>query len=372
MTQRTRRRVPAAPLSHALSVLGVFALGVIGSGWLARWLADTPVSYLFLPAGYVAVVLVHELGHAAAGLLLEFRVVCLLMGPARVEWSKAGRVALRLNRRLSLWGGAVGLVPRVHPSGEALGAFRRRMIAVLAGGGGASVAVGAVALGVSFMNRHPAPQPFGDGASWLQFLALSSVVIGLGQAVPIRIGTQRSDGLRILRLLRARPGADQTLLEAIVVANMDGVRPREWPVPESQTFAAITDLPTLMLIYYGLVDRGRHAEAWDVLDLAANGQDGGNGGTWQAVRDLERTYLRAVYCKDDARGLFSADIPNCDPNVSALSLLRTRAALMVARGEVQEAIRCVDSVRHMRSASGTSGLAQFNLSEIDRILASAG
>jgi hypothetical protein len=29
-------------------------------------------------------------------------------------------------------------------------------------------------------------------------------------------------------------------------------------------------------------------------------------------------------------------------------------------------------VRHMRSASGTSGLAQFNLSEIDRILASAG
>lgn len=372
MTHSTRSRAPAAPLFHALSVLGVFALGIIGSGWLARWLAGTPVSYLVVPAGYVVAVLVHEFGHAAAGLLVDFAVVCLLMGPVRVEWSREGRVALRLNRRLSLWGGAVGSVPRVHPSDDRLSTFRRHMVTVLAGGPVASVVAGAVALGMSFTDPHSAPQPFGDGISWLQFLALCSVVVGLGQAVPIRIGSQRSDGLRILRLLRARPGTDQTLLEAIVLANMDGVRPRDWPVPELWSLTAITDLPTLMLVYYALVDRGRHADAWEVLDLATDRREGGSDPTWRAVWDLERTYLRAVYRNDDARGLFSANLPSIDRDVSALSLLRTRAALMVARGEVQEAVRCVDSVRHIRSASSISGLARFNLSEIDRILSSAG
>jgi hypothetical protein len=260
----------------------------------------------------------------------------------------------------------------VHPSNDDLGAFRRRMIAVLAGGPVASVVAGAVALGISFLDRHPAPQPFWDGVSWLQFLALCSLVVGLGQLVPIKVGSQRSDGLRISRLARARPGTDQALLEAIVLANLDGVRPRDWPIPESRRFPGITDLPTLMLIYYALVDRGSHAEAWDVLDLAVDRGDVGTDATWRAVRDLERTYLRAVYRNDDARGLFSADIPSSDPDVSALSLLRTRAALMVARGDVQEAVRSVDSVRSMRTTSGTSGLARFNLSEIDRIVTSAG
>jgi len=373
MTHGTGRQAPTAPPAlHALSVLGVFALCIIASGWLARGLAGTSVSYLVVPAGYVVAVLVHELGHAVGGLAVDFRVVCLLIGPARVEWPRAGRVTLLANRRLSLWGGALGTVPRVHPSADDLGAFRGRMIAVLAGGPVASLVVGAIALAISFVVRHPAPQPFGNGMSWLQFLALCSLVVGLGQVVPLRIGSQRSDGLRVLRLLRSRPGTGPALLEAIVLANLDGVRPREWPVPESGEFAGITDLPTLMLIYYALVDRGRHAEAWDVLDLAVDHGDAGADATWRAVRDLERSYLRAVYRNDEGRGLFSANIPSTDPDLSALSLLRIRAALMVARGDVQEAIRSVDSVRHMRSESGTSGLARFNLSEIDRILASAG
>jgi len=372
MTHGPRRRARTAPAAlHALSVLGVFLVGIIASGWLARALAGSSVSYLVVPAAYVAAVLVHELGHAAGGLMVDFRVVCLLIGPARVEWSRAGRVVLRLNRRLSLWGGALGSVPRVHPSDDGLDTFRRRMVTVLAGGPVGSVVAGAVALGVSLVSRGPVPRPFGNGMSWLQFLALCSLVVGLGQVVPIRIGSQRSDGLRILRLLRARRGADQALLEAIVLANMDGVRPRDWPVPEPERFAAITDLPTLMLIYYAMVDRGCHTEAWDVLDLATDRGDPGGDATWRAVRDLERTYMRAVHRSED-RGLFSADIPSSDPALSALSLLRTRAALMVARGDVQEAVRSVDSVRHMWTASGTSGLARFNLSEIDRIVASAG
>ncbi|MGD8318831.1 MAG: M50 family metallopeptidase [Gemmatimonadota bacterium] len=363
---------PAARILHALSVVSVFTVGIVLSGWLARELAEMNLVYLFLVPAYVTVVLTHEAGHAVAGLAMSFRVAFLYMGPLRVEWPKGRRpMRVELNHRLSLWGGAVVVLPRSYPPGDELGPFRIRMATMFAAGPGASVFGGLIALGLSL--RFPSLQvgSFDSPISWLQLLALMSILIGLAQLVPIRFGDQRSDGLRVLRLLHARPGTNNALLDAMIVANADGVRPRDWPLPAPRTFDEITDLPTLVLIYYALLDRGRPDEAWRVLNLPSEHGKGRSDRTWRVVRDLERTYLRTVYLNGDGSEIPEADLPTRHPRVSALSLVRARAAQMVARGNTMEAVRCADAVRHWRTVPYTSGLTQFNLSELDRILASA-
>ena len=219
----------AARTSHALSVLSVFVVGIVLSAWLARWLDEASLLYLFLIPAYVAVVLTHELGHAIAGLASDFRVAFLYMGPLRVEWPRGRPVRLELNHRLSLWGGAVVVLPRSYPSGDNLGPFRMRMLAMFAAGPGASIVVGLLALGVSLATQTFPRESFGSGLSWLQLLALMSLFVGIGQVIPLKIGDQRSDGLRVLRLLRGRTGTNNALLDAMVVANADGVRPRIGP-----------------------------------------------------------------------------------------------------------------------------------------------
>ena len=89
------------------------------------------------------------------------------------------------------------------------------------------------------------------------------------------------------------------------------------------------------------------------------------------MRDLERAYMRTVYLDEDGSDLPTAAIPTKHPRVSALSLVRARAARLVAQGHVEEAVQCADSVRQLRSVPYTSGLTQFNLSEIDKVLAAA-
>jgi hypothetical protein len=243
------------------------------------------------------------------------------------------------------------------------------MIAMFAAGPGASIVAGLIALRISFVTPSSAGDSFGSGLSWLQLLALMSLFVGIGQVVPLKIGDQRSDGLRVLRLLRGRPGTNNALLDAMVVANADGVRPRDWPLPPTHTFDEIRDLPTPVLIYYALLDRGRPTEAWKVLNLPSDHRRGRSERTWRVVRDLERTYMRTVYLNEDGSDLPVADIPTKHPRVSALSLVRARAARMVASGDAKEALRCADSVRQLRSVPYTSGLTQFNLSEIDKVLA---
>lgn len=368
---RASRGFGAARLSHALSVVGVFAVGIILAGWGARELDSMRFPYLFVVAAYATVVLTHEFGHALAGLLWNFRVAFLYMGPLRVEWRRDGYVQIGLNSRLSLWGGAVVVLPRAHPDGEDFEPFRRSMIALFGAGPAMSVVAGAVVLVLTLV--HPSIQAgsLGGSLSWLQLLGLMSLVVGLGQVIPIRIGDQLSDGLRVLRLMRGRPGTDNALLDAMIVANADGVRPRDWPIPETRTFEDLTDLPTLVLIYYALLDRGRPEEAWRVINLPSEYRKGKSERTWRVVRDLERAYLRTVHFGDDGSELPTADIATRYPRVSTLSLVRARVTRMVADGDLQEALHCADAVRHWRAVPYTSGLTQFNLSEIDNLLATA-
>jgi len=372
MTNGSRpKETLATRTSHALSVLSVFVLGIVLSAWLARWMDEANLLYVFLIPAYVAVVLTHELGHAIAGLASDFRVAFLYMGPLRVEWPRALPVRVELNHRLSLWGGAVVVLPRSYPPGDDLGPFRRRMITMFAAGPGASIVVGLIALGVSFATPMFPRESFQNGLSWLQLLALMSLFVGIGQVIPLKIGDQRSDGLRVLRLLRGRPGTNNALLDAMVVANADGVRPRDWPLPPTHKLDEIRDLPTLVLAYYAILDRGLTDEAWRVLNLPSTYRKGRSERTWRVVRDVERAYMRTVYLNEDGSDLPTAAIPTKHPRVSALSLVRARAARLVAQGHVEEAVQCADSVRQLRSVPYTSGLTQFNLSEIDKVLAAA-
>jgi len=369
MTHERRIRGLLRPRTrHALSVLGAFSLGIVGAGWLTQWLAGHDVFYLSLVPGYVTVVLVHELGHAVAGLLVGYWVPFLYMGPVRVEWLREGGARISANKRLGLWGGAVLVLPRTHPRPSELATYRRRMVAVFAAGPAASLLVGGVALVIALFLLPSSARPFGEELTWLELLSLMSIAVGIGQVVPIRIGNQRSDGLRILSLLRSRAGQDQTLLDAMVTANVDGVRPRDWPLPPPEEVEAITDLGTLMLIYYALLDRGRQAEAWELLAHGTHEAGGRNAGAWRAVRDLEHCYMSAWYLKNGATLPPPVDVPPSHRHILELSLARARAALMVEQGNVSEALACADSVARFRALPTSSGLTRFNLSALDEVL----
>jgi hypothetical protein len=132
-------------------------------------------------------VVVHELGHATVGLALGDGPVHVSVG-RRPPWLRfmIGRLTLELNP----------LIPLVGPAGFARTAAplsRRLCLAHAAGGPAANFAVAAAALGAMATAGR---------ATWLVAVAATSASYGLWNLVPRRTGTEASDGLRLLRLVK--------------------------------------------------------------------------------------------------------------------------------------------------------------------------
>lgn len=247
--------------THVLHALGGAAVGGVATALVLRGVDTSGLDTL--PAlALVAVAaalsgwlhtLLHEAGHAIAGVVVGLKPLAFGVGPLRAERGERGW-HLR-------WGGSVGgiggfalLLPPVDASPKA-----SAQALYLLGGPLANLLVAGLALPLVLAL---------DGPVWaeiaLGMFVVIGVVIGIINLVPFRSGGWLSDGAH-LRRLRTDPDAVMAGLrmQQLVRASVDGVRPRDWPaalLPRGPLPTLPTDspmaMPTVVLRLSHAIDTG--------------------------------------------------------------------------------------------------------------------
>jgi hypothetical protein len=173
----------------------------------------TPLGPLTFLLSFVAAVFVHELGHAAAAIIVHFQVQSFTVGPVMMHREAAG---LRFRRARIKIGGLVTIVPvGLHDLGK-------RMLVVVVGGPASSFLFAALA----FASGRSFGEPL--QSSWMNPLSVVSGALGILSLIPMR-SFYRSDGAQIWDLLRSPEKAERhCALLAIAGAAKAGLRPRDW------------------------------------------------------------------------------------------------------------------------------------------------
>jgi hypothetical protein len=159
------------------------------------------LSFLWVPFGFVLVnfvtILIHELGHLIGGWCVGLNFRAVRIDPFRIRID-SGRWKFRARPRL-FGGFALMSFDRVRR-------VRTRLIVSVAGGPIASIVCGvtAVIAGEMGLVRYDSPWP-----TFLDFLGVWSLVIGLVALIPHRFGGYTSDGMLLRGLLFWRPEAAQ-------------------------------------------------------------------------------------------------------------------------------------------------------------------
>ena len=260
--------IPEAPKKGKLGALLLQAASVAVAGAGATVLGmeilpdDDAMSIVLLVvallvSGWVHI-LVHEAGHAIAGLSVGMQPLAYGLGPVRFERSGTGWRA-RWAGGIDGVGGFAALLPRA----DAPPSLRGQAIYLL---GGVSANVVAAALAV-LAAMNVADHPWTVIA--LAAFATMGVVLAIVNLYPFESGGWLSDGAG-LRELRRDPAhaLDGLRVQQVMQASMQGVRPRDWseqllpsgplPDPKSASSAAVL---AAMLRMARAEDRGDRAEA---------------------------------------------------------------------------------------------------------------
>jgi len=229
---------PATPTSSgrlALGALGGAAFGAIAAfagieiaealkiDWRALFPKDAGLGTWVIGAaslvlGFWLQVLLHEAGHALAGIAAGLRPLAFGVGPLRLERSGDGW-RFRWGGRLSGISGFALLLP----SAERPPTRAEQAIYLLGG-----VLANAVVAFAALWALAASPPEVVRGL--LVALAATGLFLGVVNLVPFRSGGWLSDGAGLWSLWR-KPGlafASMALQQA-VQASMDGARPRDWP-----------------------------------------------------------------------------------------------------------------------------------------------
>ncbi|WP_159681123.1 site-2 protease family protein [Luteimonas sp. 9C] len=231
-----RRALPA--------VRGFLGGGVIGA--VAAWLGLPLLQSLPPSAGFAVLagfflslwphIVVHEAGHAVAGLSRGMQAIAFGVGPVRCERGGDDRWRWRNGGSIRGIGGFAALLPR-----GTRGLGRVDQMVFLIGGPLANLLTAALLAGlVAWL-----PMP-GWLTGTLIGAALGAATLGLGNLVPLHLQGWRSDGRGLLDLLRRTPDAAlQLQINQLIALSLAGVRPRDWPstaLPPDDGAVAITGL----------------------------------------------------------------------------------------------------------------------------------
>ncbi len=241
-------------------------VGGFGAGWVIGVIVAAVV-------GYFLTTLVHELGHALIGTLEGLPLRWLAVGPFMVDFTTSRRL------RRSPFGGAVGGCAVFN-----LGDLTDRQVGgalcrMSAGGPVASLLLAVVCLGVEVAIPG---LPFAVATS-LQLLGGYSLLVGLSNAIPFRLGPFRSDGCTYLILLRGGEAAESLVRAARLTETAQSQdRPADWPatiVTRLKETLIRLDAPpparldewlaSAELLYWHHVDRGHLNDAREVLRRVA-------------------------------------------------------------------------------------------------------
>ncbi|MEW5927964.1 MAG: hypothetical protein AB1941_10785 [Gemmatimonadota bacterium] len=357
------------------------AVGSVGALWLPSLLPRTSLSgaqlaltAVVLAALLVAVIAVHEAGHLLGGRLAGFRAMLFVVGPFRVERTGTG-IRAALNRNLAIAGGLAVSVPQDTRD------LRRRTLLMVAGGPGASVLVGALALalrGPLGLAALPAGAGFGHQLAAIVAAVFGVMSLGIGGAtlIPGRTGGFYTDGARILRLLRGGPDTDREVaILALMALSMGGTRARDWdPALVGQALAPADATPFGVVgrqfAYAHALDRGdaegarRHLEAALALEevLPPVGRSGLllHAAYFAAAHDGDAARARALFARAGA-GLM----------VPAYMRWMTEAAVLLAEGDRAAAAALLERAEAGVGETLDRGSAAADLEQIRRLRALA-
>lgn len=349
------RRGRQRPLHFVLYLLAGGLIGLLGAMFgrsLAAAAPGWPWPPVSVPVALLATLLMlwpnivlHEAGHAVAGIARGLRPIAFGIGPLR--WERGlSRWRFRMGGRV---GGIAGFASLL-PQGER-GLSRLDQAVYLAGGPLANFATAALAV---------AALPMAADSPGLAGFALGTgagaAFLGLMNLVPFHSQGWRSDGRGLLDLLRRTPEAAlQQRIHHLLALNMAGVRPRDWPeallpqpidTPTSPMLAANGDLLRLAWA----MDRGDRAVATAAARRAT--------AAFPAFPQALRPHVAVALAGHAARGLRDPELlaawrPLCEGGITDLSLMRAwldaeqaarsgdvdaaRTAVAAARGRLEHA-----------------------------------
>ncbi len=259
-------------------------------------------------------IVLHEAGHALAGIARGMRPVAFGIGPLR--WDR-GESGWRFRRSSGVAG--ISGFAALLPVGDR-GLSRTDQSLYLLGGPLANLLTAAAAFALL---------PLANGAPVLAAFLLgsgtSALVLGVANLVPFHSQGWRSDGRGLLDLARRTPDAAlQQQLNQLLALNMAGVRPRDWPpelVPRPVDGSA-----SPMLAVNG--DILRLSWAMDLGDEAAAAEAARHATRrFHTLPEAFRPHLAIVLAGHVARHLRDRDVlaawrPLCEGGITDLSLFR--------------------------------------------------
>jgi hypothetical protein len=341
--------------------IGLFAVGFLSGGWIARLIpndADVQISLplllLIAIGGLFSVIVVHELGHVLGGRLVGFRFRLLIVGPFKIDRIDT-RLRLGWNRSVALAGGIAAASPTDDRD------LIRRMLVYVAGGPAMSLIFGATALLL---------QPFTDGtlAFVLSMVGLASLAIALVTLIPMRSDGFSSDGARIRMLLRGGPEAERWCAVALLANDLFVRRPRDLPPALIERALSLPDnspdhLSSVFVAFSWALDSGNTAQAERYLeDMLANLATF-NSALRPSVL-IEAAYFTAQH-RNDAVGARDFLTQARGGLVEAHTRARAEAAVLLAEGRRSEArsIAADGLARLRRAAAGPASLAEADILE---------
>ncbi len=274
-----KRQLPVAKFSAflACALLGA-ALGYTGEHlarpyflgfhhqpWPVILSLIAPLFLWFVAVGW------HELGHVIGGWLGGGNFLLWVAGPFMVRRTPAG-LRLAWNRSVNLTGGMAVCTP-LDPAQVSA----RRMAGMTAGGPLASLLLAFAAIWLAGAWDFSLSPLRILGQNVLMELGLISALLYLVTAWPGTAGGFKTDGKRMLDLLRAGAPSDQeSALLVLTSASLAGIRPSAYdPALVTRAIAlkdgSLFDTYGHLMVYHHAADRGHWAAAQACLDHAVAG-----------------------------------------------------------------------------------------------------
>jgi len=182
-----------------------------------------PVSGLpiFLVAWYASL-LMHELGHAGAGLAMGFELRALVVGAFHIE-RRAQGWGFRFIPKRFLSGGLASALP---PSNQNL--IRRYALFIV---GGPAVSV------ILFIITLLLPTGL-----WVGSLCLANLILAASSCIPCTVRGRPTDAKNLVILAQKGVVADRlTAIFYLLALDARGIQPREWPHDFVERMSAVTD-----------------------------------------------------------------------------------------------------------------------------------
>lgn len=365
-------------LSQIIAAVLLIGLGLIVGNQVGTWFRDSganatvPFVYkiLSIPIALFALFFVlawHELGHVLAGLSVGFEFRMYTVGALMIE-KEEGRLRLKWNRNLNLFGGVALCLPRTTEN------LIRRFMTFVAGGPLSSLLLSILAAVVFWLIPTEPFQGLNFSLSIFHLIcALFSFAIFLVTIIPMQAGGFYTDGGRLLNLSK---GGNQATLETVLLQASTTLMSGERPAKLSETMLLeALDLPIETpfkaylhsMLHYHYLDCGKTDEAAEQLakyeSYLAHIPSG-----YQATVWLDKAYFEAYYLRnaDAAKGSFAkAEIGAV---ITPSKVLRTEAAIALAENNPEKAMEKAQKALNALPKSMDKGSAKAEKEWLEKII----